>query len=216
MNLEQVVIWMRRNSIALLALFVALGGTGYAATVISGKRLKNGTVSGKKLKRNTLGGREVTESRLRIVPRARRAQSAGTADAATAAGAAANADRLDGIDSAAFTRGACGARNGAIHGYARIDSSAAFSSTFTTTGVQSPYNCSGRSVEARRIGMGFYEVRFNGTAPGFVTATTMQIPSASPSDRNVSLSRTLDGTYVAAVADLAGNLTDGPFVIVLL
>jgi hypothetical protein len=62
---------------------------------------------------------------------------------------------------------------------------------------------------------GFYEVRFNGAGPGLVVGTTMQIPSASRSDRRIALSRTNDGTYVAAVMEGA-SLTDGPFVIVLL
>jgi hypothetical protein len=43
----------------------------------------------------------------------------------------------------------------------------------------------------------------------------MQIPSASPSDRRIALSRTNDGTYVAAIEE-GPTLTDGPFVIVLL
>jgi hypothetical protein len=215
MNISRATAWVRRNAIALLALFVALGGTGYAAVAINGKQLKNGTVTGKKLKRDTLTGREVKESKLGAVPSAARATSATSADTSRRADAATDAGTLDGFDSAAFTRGACGTNNGAIHGYARIDASALFSSTFTTTGVQSPYNCSGQSVEARRIGMGFYEVRFNGADPGLVVGTTMQIPSASPSDRRIALSRTNDGTYVAAVME-GPNLTDGPFVIVLL
>ena len=218
MKLSRAAAWARRNAIALLALFVALGGTGYAAVAINGKQIKNGTVSGKKLARNTLTGREVKESKLGIVPNAARAASAasaGTAMTAKTADSATNADTLDGIDSTAFTRGACGTNNGAIHGYARIDASSGFSPTFTTTGVESPYNCSGQSVEARRMGMGFYEVRFNGADPGIVVGTTMQIPSASPSDRRIALSRTNDGTYVASVME-GPNLIDGAFVIVLL
>jgi hypothetical protein len=204
MRINRTIAAARRNAVALLALFVALGGTGYAASAINGQQLQNRTVSGSKLKRDTLGGAEVKESRLLAVPSAKRADSA------------TNADTLGGIDSAAFTRGACSIRNGAIHGYARILAGADFSATFTTAGVESPYNCSGQSVEARRTGAGLYEVRFNGAATGVVVATNMQLPSNSPSDTNVSLSRTRDGTYVATVADLAGNASDWPFVIVLL
>jgi hypothetical protein len=80
-----VVTWGRRNAIALLALFVALGGTGYAATTISGKSIQNGTISGKKLKKNTLGGRQVKESKLGKV---RSARHADTATSASVAGAA--------------------------------------------------------------------------------------------------------------------------------
>lgn len=83
-----MVAWGRRNAIAVLALFVALGGTGYAAGAIDGKSIENATISGKKLKKNTLGGRQVKESKLGKVPRARHADSATVADTATSAGAA--------------------------------------------------------------------------------------------------------------------------------
>jgi hypothetical protein len=38
-----------------LALFVALGGTGYAATQIDGSKIKDGSVSGSKLTNHTVG-----------------------------------------------------------------------------------------------------------------------------------------------------------------
>jgi hypothetical protein len=68
-------------AISLVALFVALGGTGFAAVKISGKDIKAGTITGKKLKSNTLTSKQVKESRLGTVPRARRATKAGTANA---------------------------------------------------------------------------------------------------------------------------------------
>jgi hypothetical protein len=61
------------NLVATLALFVALGGSSYAVTKISGSQIENRTISGKKLKRNTVGGRQVQEARLGTVPRARNA-----------------------------------------------------------------------------------------------------------------------------------------------
>jgi hypothetical protein len=74
--------WIRQrltyaNVVATIALFVALGGTSYAALRISGSQLKNRSVSGRKLKRNTLGGVVIKESRLGRVPRARRADTVG-------------------------------------------------------------------------------------------------------------------------------------------
>ena len=65
------------NVVALLALFVALGGTSWAALRISGSQIKNRSVSGSKLKRNTLGGATIKESRLGTVRRARRADRVG-------------------------------------------------------------------------------------------------------------------------------------------
>jgi hypothetical protein len=80
-----MVAWGRRNAIALLALFVALGGTGYAANTIDGKSIQNGTISGKKIKKNSLGGRQIKESKLGKV---RSARHADTATSASVAGAA--------------------------------------------------------------------------------------------------------------------------------
>lgn len=65
------------NVMATVAVFIALGGSSYAVSKISGAQLKNRSVSGKKLKRNTLGGTVVRESRLGEVPRARFSQGAG-------------------------------------------------------------------------------------------------------------------------------------------
>jgi len=63
--------------VSLVALFVALGGTSWAALRISGSQIKNRSVSGAKLKRNTIGGTTIKESRLGKVPRARRADRVG-------------------------------------------------------------------------------------------------------------------------------------------
>jgi hypothetical protein len=65
------------NVVATLALFIALGGSSYAVSRISGSQLKNNSVAGKKLKRNTLGGKRIKESRLGTVPSARNARAVG-------------------------------------------------------------------------------------------------------------------------------------------
>lgn len=67
------------NVTATLALFVALGGSSYAALKISGHDIRAHTITAHNIKRNSLGGRVVKESSLGIVPRAR------------------NANRLDGV-----------------------------------------------------------------------------------------------------------------------
>jgi hypothetical protein len=58
------------NVMSTLAVFIALGGSSYAAVKISGKDLKNRSVPGTKLKRNSLTGTEIRESKLGRVPRA--------------------------------------------------------------------------------------------------------------------------------------------------
>jgi hypothetical protein len=65
------------NVMATIAVFIALGGSSYAALQINGSQIKNRTITGKKLKRNTLGGTRIKESRLGRVPRARNADRVG-------------------------------------------------------------------------------------------------------------------------------------------
>jgi hypothetical protein len=81
--------------VAILALFVAMGGTVYAASTISGKavkknslpgnRIKKKTVTGNRLKNNTVTGTQVDEATLGKVPSAATADTATTATTATTA-----------------------------------------------------------------------------------------------------------------------------------
>ncbi|MDX6584154.1 MAG: hypothetical protein QOI10_3338 [Solirubrobacterales bacterium] len=248
MNRNVILAWVRRNSVALVALFVALGGTGYAASAINGQEIQNGTIKGKKLRNDTLGGTQVNESKLGKVPSAARADSsdtadrastagtagtantagsadtatsaltAGNADTATSALTAGNAGMLDGLDSTAFTRPACTSQSGALKGFARVDGSSTFSSTFTTSGVLFPYNCSGGTVEAERIGAGAYEVRFNGAGSMLALGTALD-PLGSPDDAVVSLHRVSGSPAVFDVslrANSDDSLLDVPFVIALI
>ena len=65
------------NVMSTVAVFVALGGSSYAALTISGRDVKNNSLTYRDLKRNTLGGSRVKESRLGTVPRARNAARVG-------------------------------------------------------------------------------------------------------------------------------------------
>jgi hypothetical protein len=67
------------NVMATLAVFIALGGSSYAALTITGRNVKNGSLTFRDLRRDALGGSRIKESRLGTVPRAR------------------NADRLNGL-----------------------------------------------------------------------------------------------------------------------
>jgi len=69
------------NVMSTLAVFIALGGSSYAAFTISGRNIKNRSIPAKKIKLNSLTGKEVLESRLNL----RRAR---------------NADRLGGVTAA--------------------------------------------------------------------------------------------------------------------
>jgi hypothetical protein len=90
-------------SIASVALFVALGGPGYAAGLIDGSQLENRSVPGKKLAKNTLTGKQVKEAKLGRVPTAEHANDAG------------NAQTLAGIEASGFQR-AGAAAGGALTG----------------------------------------------------------------------------------------------------
>ncbi|HEY1357195.1 MAG TPA: hypothetical protein VGF21_02720 [Thermoleophilaceae bacterium] len=63
---------MRRPSpalaIALIALFVSLGGTGYAAVKITGKNVKDGSLTGKDVRNRSLGAADIKRSALGAGP----------------------------------------------------------------------------------------------------------------------------------------------------
>jgi hypothetical protein len=55
------------NVVATLALFVALGGSSYAALTITGKNVRDGSLTGKDVKKNSLTGADVRGLRSRDV-----------------------------------------------------------------------------------------------------------------------------------------------------
>jgi hypothetical protein len=65
------------NVVATLALFVALGGSSYAALSITGRDVRDRSLTGKDLKRDSLTGRQIKESRLGTVKRARNSARVG-------------------------------------------------------------------------------------------------------------------------------------------
>jgi hypothetical protein len=67
------------NVMATLAVFIALGGSSYAALSVTGRNVKNGSLTFRDLRRDTLGGSRIKESQLGTVRSAR------------------NADRLNGV-----------------------------------------------------------------------------------------------------------------------
>jgi hypothetical protein len=72
------------NVMATAAVFIALGGSSYAALKITGADVRNGSLTKRDLRKNTLDGSRIRESRLGKVPRAR------------------NADRLNGAPASRF------------------------------------------------------------------------------------------------------------------
>jgi hypothetical protein len=52
------------NAVSLVALFVSLGGVGYAAVTITGKNVKNSSLTGTDIKNSSLTGKDVKNSSL--------------------------------------------------------------------------------------------------------------------------------------------------------
>jgi hypothetical protein len=174
--------------VALVALFVALGGSGYAAVKLNGKNLKNRSVAGQKVKNNTLTGKQIRESKLGTVPRAKLATQ-------LAGGTAPNASNLGGLPASSFVRRDCNQSSGQIKGVATVSASPTFPAAFTPV---AGYNCSGQSVEARRLSMGRYEVRFNGSPVTQAVATS--IVAGFKADM-VSVTNTGAGLFTVYVLD---------------
>jgi hypothetical protein len=78
--------------IASVALFVSLGGTGYAISTIKGSAIAKNSIPGNRVTSNSLTGTQIKESALAIVPSATHALSADSATTATSATHAATAD----------------------------------------------------------------------------------------------------------------------------
>lgn len=73
------------NVIAVIALFVALSGSVYAAVKIDGKSIRKNSIPANRLKKDTVTGKQVREAKLRQVPSAAAALRAVNADKATTA-----------------------------------------------------------------------------------------------------------------------------------
>jgi hypothetical protein len=201
--------------VALLALFVALGGSSYAAIKIGSRDIRtgavgtraiannairsadirNGVVTGRDVRDNSLTNADIDNSTLR----ANRADAATTATSATTAASAADAGLLDGLDSTAFTRPVCTSQSGAIKGAVTVDGSATFPSTFTAV---PGYNCSGQTIEARRLSMGRYEVRFNGSPVTQAVATS--VVSGFFAD-SMGITNSASGLFIVYILDPAIN-----------
>lgn len=76
----RAIVSIRRPSaamvVALVALFAALGGTGYAAATLSGRSIQKRTIPANRVVDNALGGGQINESKLGQVPAAQQAATA--------------------------------------------------------------------------------------------------------------------------------------------
>jgi hypothetical protein len=179
--------FLRRPSpaivVATTALFVALGGTSYAAFTlpknsvgtkqlkngaVTNKKLANGAVTASKVKNGSLTGAQINASTLGTVPNALRANSANTAGSATDATNATNATNAANATNATNATDATNATN----------ATTATTATFATTAGGAPLPTTLPSGESLR---GAYGLIGHATSSGerAGAAISFEIPLAS-------------------------------------
>ncbi len=218
--------------VSVIALVVALGGTSYAAFTLPAnsvgtKQLKNGAVTNEKLGNGSvgtarikngavtnekLGDGSVSTAKIKngavtgpkmnfggvTVPKANIAVVASFATSAV------NAAQLGGVAASGYAVRGCNAQAGAIKGWAAVTNASA---SFPSTYVSVPgYNCSGGTVQARRLGVGMYEVQFVNSPVTVMVATVNG--GANPAGF-VDSHKNGPGDFVIGTRNVAGALEDG-------
>jgi hypothetical protein len=215
--------------VALIALFFAAAGVGYAASTIDGNVLKNRSVAGTKLKKNTLTGAEIRESKLGQVPKAKSADTAtsalrantadnathaAAADNATHAAAADNATHAASADNATHATAADGVATVSLHATKTVDAAADFASAVQVPlGSNGPFSFYGKcyvngvaAVEATTYiasssDTGMFDTEAEGS--GYVT------PSTAESDRELQDVAASKDSFDAGDGDKDFMATDG-------
>jgi hypothetical protein len=176
--------WVRNNIVGLVALFVALSGTTYAAQAI-----------------NDRGGIAAKAAKKKKVKRGPAGPPGPTGPAGPAGSPAANALTLGGLPASSYQQ-SCSV--GAIWGFATIDTTGLVPSpTFTTV---PGFNCRGGPVQIRQFGApGSYAVKFVDNITAFAIGTMANL--AFNRHINVSYSGT-PGEFNVTIADPMGNGVD--------
>jgi hypothetical protein len=189
--------------VALIALFVALGGTALAVKKINGSALVNRSVSNLKIKKGTLTKTEINVKKLGTVPNAASADEANFAE---------NAGQLDG-HGPDFWQQTCS--DGSIKGYALVNGDSEFTSSFTSEVglVPEKFNCAGPTVQARRVDIGNYRVLFPNSTAKIAVANSYGPGSF---DEYVSVNREAStNEWEVVIHNSNGDPTDHHFTIIL-
>jgi hypothetical protein len=159
--------------ISIVALVLAASGTSLATSSIAFLAKAVGLSRPQKKQVTKIADKEIMSKAPGLsVLSATKAGSATTATrAANAADAesANNALSLGGIPASSYTRNDCNSRTGQVKGFALVEASGGFPSSFTD--VPTSYNCSGQTVQARRVATGEYEVKFLGSPVALVVGS---------------------------------------------
>jgi hypothetical protein len=107
----------------------------------------------------------------------------------------------------ALARG-CGAGN--VKGSGHLLAAQSFADRYTSRGLSGRYSCAGRGVQAKRVDVGVYDVRFPGN-PGSVAVAT----PIAPSELTLTWTRQGDGAFRVFVRDLRGNGVEADFALTL-
>ena len=107
----------------------------------------------------------------------------------------------------ALARG-CGGGNvkGAVH----LLASQSFPDRYTSRGLSGRYSCAGRGVQAKRVDVGVYDVRFPSN-PGSVAVAT----PIGPAQLTLTWTRQNDGAFRVFTRDLRGNGVEADFALTL-
>lgn len=218
--------------ISMLALFVALGGTVYAATAINGRSIKKGSIPANRLRADSISGAQINEEALGKVPSARSADLAETANRATTAkradsakvadtakevdnakhaNVADNANSLGGLTPPKYQR-SC--ESGALKGSVVINTNGTSPDGWA---VFAGNNCGSGQIMARHAaGPGEYFVKFEGGGPGGIdppvpAAVSIATGTTAIAARVRSTSNPFDGqpSFLVQVVNGGGTGVDG-------
>ena len=214
-------------AVAMLALFVALAGSAYAAGRISGSSIKTNSLPGNRIKTNSITGKQINISTLGTVPNAThaatadnatKATTAATATNATNAATAANATMLNNLSSDQFLRSdTC--QVGGIRGYGHFNFARMSTTALTANGTLGTLNCAGKAVLAEKLNPGRYTVKFDSYPGGYLICQVGPLGQSGGTTTAPPAICTVDefapGEWEIGTYNVAGTATDTEFTLLL-